>query len=145
MKKRKQEHSLTPGFTLVEIMVAVVILALGILAVSQMTVMGMKVNNVVNRRMYARVAMSRVYENLQNLPVTDPLLADDGDPADLNVIDSTADHSQTITDSVAMYTYQARWNVADTVPEPGVKTVRIHILWGPNNRNHIQTDLLKRM
>ncbi len=133
------------GFTLLEIIIAIIILSIGILAASQMTIMGMRVNTIVNNRMYARVVMARLFDSLTALPVTANAFFDtDGSP-NLNIFDSTADHSMIIDNNVAGYRYTARWNVADTVPEPGIKTVRIHILWGTNNQNRISTDLLKRM
>ncbi|MEE8596733.1 MAG: prepilin-type N-terminal cleavage/methylation domain-containing protein [bacterium] len=134
------------GFTLVEILVSITILSIGILAVSQMTVMGLRVNTVVNQRMYARVVMSRVFEDLHNLPSNDAWLFDTDGTNNLDDIDtSNADHYQTITDTTAMYSYLSIWNVADNIPETNIKTVRIHILWGPNNKNRISTDLIKRM
>jgi prepilin-type N-terminal cleavage/methylation domain-containing protein len=134
------------GFSLIEILVAVIILAVGILAVSQMTIMGMRVNTVNNERMYARVVMSQLFEELNNLPPEDPLVDDwDNDPSDLDDIDSTADFTQTIADSLARYNFEARWNVADNVPEVDLKTIRIHILWGPNDAKKISTDLIKPM
>ena len=138
--------STSKGFTLVEILVSVTILSIGILAVSQMTVMGLRVNTVVNQRMYARVVMSRVFEELHNLPSNDAWLSDDADTTDLDDIDTAnADYYQTITDTTAMYNYLSIWNVADNTPEPNIKTVRIHILWGQNNKNRISSDLIKRM
>lgn len=138
--------STSKGFTLVEILVSVTILSIGILAVSQMTVMGLRVNTVVNQRMYARVVMSRVFEDLHNLPSNDAWLSDDADTTDLDDIDTAnADYYQTITDTTAMYSYLSIWNVADNIPEPNIKTVRIHILWGQNNKNRISSDLIKRM
>lgn len=134
------------GFTLVEILVSITILSIGILAVSQMTVMGLRVNTVVNQRMYARVVMSRVFEDLHNLPSNDAWLFDTDGTNNLDDIDtSNADHYQTITDTTAMYSYLSIWNVADNIPETDIKTVRIHIMWGPNNKNTISTDLIKRM
>jgi prepilin-type N-terminal cleavage/methylation domain-containing protein len=135
------------GFTLVEILVAVVILAIGILAVSQMTMMGMRVNTVVNQRMYARVVLARQFEWLQNLPDADSLLTDyDADPMDLSVIDSaSADFVEVVVDTTARYRYLTLWNVADDVPEPGLKTVRVHVVWGPANQHHISSDLIKRL
>lgn len=135
------------GFTLVEILVAVIILAVGILAVSQMTVMGMRVNTVVNQRMYARVVLAQQFEWLQNLPAADSLLTDyDADPTDLNVIDSaTADFVEVVVDTTARYRYLTLWNVANDVPELGLKTVRVHVLWGPANRHRISSDLIKRL
>lgn len=134
------------GFTLVEILVAVIILAVGILAVSQMTVMGMRVNTVVNQRMYARVVLARQFEWLQNLPSGDSLLTDDADPLDLDVMDSLdADFVEVVVDQTARYRYLTLWNVADDVPEAGLKTVRVHVLWGPVNQHHISSDLIKRL
>jgi len=134
------------GFTLVEILVSITILSIGILAVSQMTVMGLRVNTVVNQQMYARVVMSRVFEDLHNLPSNDAWLFDTDGTNNLDDIDtSNADHYKTFTDTTAMYSYLSIWNVADNIPETDIKTVRIHILWGPNNKNTISTDLIKRM
>lgn len=134
------------GFTLVEILVSITILSIGILAVSQMTVMGLRVNTVVNQRMYARVVMSRVFEDLHNLPSNDAWLFDTDGTNNLDDIDtSNADHYKTFTDTTAMYSYLSIWNVADNIPETDIKTVRIHIMWGPNNKNTISTDLIKRM
>ena len=134
------------GFTLVEILVSITILSIGILAVSQMTVMGLRVNTVVNQRMYARVVMARKFEYLHNLPSNDAWLFDTDGTNNLDDIDTAnADHYETFTDTTAMYSYLTIWNVADNIPETDIKTVRIHILWGPNNKNTISTDLIKRM
>ena len=134
------------GFTLVEILVAISILSIGILALSQMTVMGFRVNTVVNQRMYNRVAMSQVFENLNNLPNNDPLFYDDGDSLDLDDVDSTtADHYQIVEDNVAHWRCLAIWNVANNTPEPAFKTIRIHMISGLNNKNFISSDLIKRM
>jgi type IV pilus assembly protein PilV len=135
------------GFTLVEILVAMTILAIGILAVSQMTMMGMRVNTVINQRMYARVVLARQFEWLQNLPDADSLLTDyDADPTDLSVIDSAAaDFVEVVIDTVARYRYLTVWNVADDVPELGLKTVRVHVVWGSANQHYISSDLIKRL
>jgi prepilin-type N-terminal cleavage/methylation domain-containing protein len=55
------------GFTLVEVLVAVVILAIGILAVSQMTVMGMRTTVVIRDYQQAREAVAMGLEALISL------------------------------------------------------------------------------
>jgi Fe-S cluster assembly scaffold protein SufB len=112
-----------------------------------MTVMGMRVNTVVNQRMYARVVLARQFEWLQNLPDADSLLTDyDTDSTDLDEIDSAdADFVEVVVDTTARYRYLTLWNVANNLPESGVKTVRIHVLWGPVNRHRISSDLIKRL
>lgn len=133
------------GFTLVEILVAITVLTLGILTISQLTLIGLRATNVNKQRMYARIAMTRIFENLHNRPSMDSLLIDDGDPTDLDDTGATADYASVIEDATANYRYLARWNIADNTPEPNLKTVRIHILWGHDNRHHITSDLIKRM
>lgn len=140
------------GFTLVEILVAVIILSVGILAVSQMTVMGIRVNTVVNQRMYARVVMAQVFENLNNLPSNHTWVSDvNGDP-NLNLgvfpppVDSFgSDHFARVSDPNALYSYLTMWNVADNIPEPNMKTIRIWVIWGPALDTRISTDLIKSM
>lgn len=133
------------GFTLVEVLVSVMILSVGILGVSQMTVMGIKVNTVVNQRMYARVVMATVFENLNNLPSTHAWLAETNGNQDLDLTDSTtADHFQRVSNPNVPYNYMTVWNVADTIPELGMKTIRIWVMWGPGFKGKISTDLIKR-
>ncbi len=139
-----RSHQRSHGFTLVEILVAVVILSIGILAVSQMTVMGMKVTTVTNQKIYGRAVMVQVFEDLNNLPSTAPELTDPDGPGDLDD-DSLGDHSKTMKDPSGQRVYNVVWNVADNTPEPLIKTVRIHILWGLREQKKITTDLMKRM
>jgi prepilin-type N-terminal cleavage/methylation domain-containing protein len=133
------------GFSLIEILVALSILTIGILVVSQMVTTGIQISAEEHQRMYARVVMSRIFEFLRDLPQSDAFLQDDGDPDDLNDTSSSADFSITYTDSTANYSYLLRWNIADNIPETSIKTVRIHILWGPTYNKKITTDLMKAM
>lgn len=134
----------TPGFTLIEILVSIIILSVGILAVSQMTIMGMRVTTVTNQRMYGRTVMAQVFEDLNNLPSNAPELQDPDGPGDLDD-DSLGDHSKTIKDPTGQRSYNVVWNVANNTPEPAFKTVRIHVLWGAKENWKITSDLLKRM
>lgn len=137
----------SPGFTLVEVLVAISILSIGILAVSQMTVMGIRVNTVVNQRMYARVVMAKVFENLNTLPSTHAWLFDTDGTQDLTYKPDSLqnDHYTRITDANAPYSYMTWWRVADNVPETGMKTIRIWVVWGQIMNHKISTDLIKRM
>jgi len=131
----------------VEVLVAISILTIGILAVSQMTVMGMKVNTTVNQRMYARVVMANVFENLNTLPSNHAWLDDtDGTPDLTRPADSSgADHFWRVTDPNAPYSYMTWWRVAENTPETGMKTIRIWVVWGQTMNHTISTDLIKRM
>ncbi len=145
MKFFRRTHFSSPhaqGFTLVEILVSVIILSIGILAVSQMTVMGMRVNTKVNKKMHARAVLAQVFEDLNNLPPNAPELHDPDGNGDLD--DTLADHTKTMTDPSSKYIYQVSWNVGDNYPEADIKTVRIFVRWLPD-KGQLKTDLYKRM
>ncbi|MEO0205561.1 MAG: prepilin-type N-terminal cleavage/methylation domain-containing protein, partial [candidate division WOR-3 bacterium] len=133
------------GFTLVEVLVAIIILSVGILAVSQMTVMGTQVTRVVNQKMYARAVLARYYEILNNLPNSDPWVQNwDGDNADLDVIDTTADFQE--NHQMGGVTYRVCWNAVNDVGNPvddRIETfIRLWVLWN-NDRGRIHTDIIK--
>jgi prepilin-type N-terminal cleavage/methylation domain-containing protein len=132
------------GFSLVEILVALSILTVGILVVSQMVVTGIQINAAEQQRMYARVVMARMFDYLTSLPYDHAFLADDGDQVDLDDI-ADPDFTYTYTDSVANFSYLIKWNVANNTPEQGIKTVRVHTLWGPSYKKKLTTDLMKLM
>lgn len=142
-KTRQTVFSNHRGFTLVEVLVAIVILAVGVLAVSQLTVMGSRTSTLMNRRMYARDILNQYYEEFTGLPTNDSLLA----------YLSSADLDDTIAPDYYRYEntaggrFQVIWNIADsmitTTPDSRFKTVRIHVLW-PQARRSIKSDVLKR-
>jgi prepilin-type N-terminal cleavage/methylation domain-containing protein len=131
------------GFTLVEVLVAMIILAVGILAVSQLTVMGSRTSTLMNRRMYARDILNQYYEEFTGLPTND---------SDLVYLTS-ADLDDTIAPDYDVFEdtpggrYRVIWNIADSMitntPDSRFKTVRIHVLW-PQTRRSVSSDVLKR-
>lgn len=132
--------SVPGGFTLVEILVAVMILAIGILAVSQMTVMGMRTDRVISKQMYGRTTLSRHFERLQGLPVGHAELSYVGSAGLDDTV--TADHQVTEVTSGGGYT--VFWNIADNVPDARFKTVRVIVTW-PRCTTPLVSDFVKRI
>jgi prepilin-type N-terminal cleavage/methylation domain-containing protein len=143
LKNRDENCSPNRGFTLVEVLVAIMILAIGVLAVSQLTVMGSRTSTIMNRRMYARDVLNRYYENFMGLPARDSLFTyltsanlDDTIAPDYDVFENTPGGR-----------YRVIWNIADSmisaVPDDRFKTVRIHVMW-PQTQRPLVTDLIKR-
>jgi prepilin-type N-terminal cleavage/methylation domain-containing protein len=144
MSIRKKKPSLAaPGFTLVEVLVSMVILALGILTVSQMTVLGMKATNVINTNKESRETLAKGMEILKMLNQNDPLLA--GTCAYGAIDDTTSAYVSDTTDIVGRLLYpmqfEIRWNVAGDYPQTGLKTIRMFIL--KNSKRMLVADFVR--
>jgi len=135
------------GFTLVEILVAVMILAVGILAVSQLTITGMRSHSVTRLKVYARTTMDTFFETLNGLPANHPYLVNP-DPAALDLADTiNPDHTTTIQDqSTDNIAYEIYWNIVDntagTTPDIRFRTIRIYVRWA---RSRIWSDFILPM
>lgn len=127
------------GFSLVETLIAIVVLSVGLLAVSLLQIGAMKGNsNAIGRTMGVSLAQSYM-DDLKSRSLDDSLLVDNGDNGDnLNdgqasggsaPVPASADHSagQITADDGRAYT--VFWNVADDVPVNGSKTVRVFVYW----------------
>jgi len=134
------------GFTLVEILVAVMLLSIGILAVSQMTIMSQRSNQVIREYMEAREVLARGIEVLKIMPITDPNLDQTCGAWGLDSI-SLAYHADTnnvvgkTIGSMKDY-YDVYWNVADNMPNTDQKTIRMIVL-NHNGRFLMNADYVR--
>ncbi len=72
----------TRGFTLIEVMFAVVILAVGLLALMAMQIVSIKANAFSSEMTYSTMLAQQQLETLENLPFDDPDLTGATPPAD---------------------------------------------------------------
>lgn len=117
------------GFTLVEILVAIVILAVGILTVSQMTVLGMKTTAVVKQHMEAREVLAKGLEAIKLLYINDPLLTDNcgGNPLFLDSITGAyqASPANIVGQTINNTAFDVYWNVVADFPQSNLRTIRM--------------------
>jgi type IV pilus modification protein PilV len=118
------------GFTLLEVMIALFILAFGLLAIATMQATAIKANSrAMGLTEAANLAQDRM-EKLINLAYTDNDLTDtDGDgQGGLDHTGAGADHTiaWTATNGVV---YTVYWNVAADEPIRNVKTIRMIVRW----------------
>jgi len=149
---KKYLHSQS-GFSLVEAMIAMVILAVGLLAVGLMQISAMKGNtNALSRGDGVSFAQS-VMDTLRSIPMDSALLVDNGGTnlddgiAAGNVAPNpgNADHSGTElfganpTAGLNGMNYTIFWNVDDDIPVSGAKSVRVFVYWNDNKfgRNRV--------
>lgn len=132
------------GFTLVEILVAVIILAVGILTVSQMTVLGLKTTTVVKQQRESKEILAKGFEVLKLLNTDDPLLV--ANCPDSTWLDSLTGAYQALPANIVGQTigqtpYSIYWNVVDSFPQANLKTIRMFLL--KNNNRMITADYVK--
>ena len=132
------------GFSLIEAMIAMVILSVGLLAVGLMQIGAMKANtNAISRTDGVAMAQS-VLDTLRTLPVDDPLLSGSGDlgagmPAGNNLpTDDEIDDADHSGDEIFMSNrvfgvngqkYTIFWNVIENSPVADTRTVRVFVYW----------------
>jgi len=108
------------GFTIVEVVIAISILAVGLLGVAAMQTSAVQVNSAAGR-MTSRMnwAQDRM-EELKALSFSDPWLEAAGNPPGADSAGNS--HEQTTSDG-----YTVRWDVADNTPVPNTKRIVVTV------------------
>jgi type IV pilus assembly protein PilV len=107
------------GFTLIEVLVAIVMLSLGLLGLGRMHIAAIQVNTIASRLTQGTTLAQDRAEQLMALPYEDPRLAD------TTGLGSFTSH----TDPNPPQGYTIRWEVDTDVPSPGLKTINIFVAW----------------
>lgn len=118
MNIEKHKHGINKkqsGFTLIEVMIALVILAAGLLALATMQIVSIRSNAFSSEMTYSTMLAQQRLEILKNLPFNDGALAD-------------GDHAlpqQIIGDKGIAYSVS--WVVEDTATD--MKTIDLTVQW----------------
>ena len=124
------------GFSLIEILIAITVFAIGILAVGKMQIAAIKGNSFANDLTKATTLAQDRMEKLIGLPYeidptvnTDPL--DDTNPpngpAGLDDTNATADHND--PNNPVDDRYNIFWNIATDHPINNTKEIRVIVRW----------------
>lgn len=111
------------GFTLIEVLIAITLLAVGILAAATMQISALGGNDMAMRTTEATTIASDWAERLIALPYDDPLLVDTNNNGTAG-LDDTAnpDHTEVLDNQ-----FTVLWNVAYNQPIADCKTIRIMV------------------
>lgn len=121
MKHKKRQKSLLGenGFTLIEVMIAILILAVGMMAMALLQVTAIRGGSFANQMTQASIYGQDKIEELKNTTYA-----------------SIANGSDTITSGNGV-TYARTWTVTTDSPYTGSKTINLTISWtGPQAQNH---------
>ena len=154
------------GFTLLELMIAMIVLAIGILGLIGLQVAAISGNSSANQMTTALTLAQDEIEQLKSLELTNEALKDNntGNNGSLASIPTSASSSyfdRTNADNptpnnianpiderggtTGLTRYYRFWNVADDTPTLGAKTVVVFVCWGavtngiPRHRVTVQT------
>ena len=109
------------GFTLIEVLIAITIFAVGLLAVAAMQISAINVNSTAGQ-ITTRITWAQdKLEELMALPYSDPWIEDLGDPPSGMDSDGNA-HQETTSDD-----YIISWTVTDDTPISGTKLITVAV------------------
>ena len=140
-KPKKKNARNERGFTLVELMVAIVVFSIGLLALSSMQVGAIKCNSTANGITEGATWAESQVERLIVLAYDDPELTDtdgdgtnqdadnDGDDDDGGNFGLDDDDTATADNFVTQEDYTVFWNVAENVIINDTKAVNIIVTW----------------
>ena len=111
---RKNKMNAQSGFTLIEVMIAVVILATGILALATMQIVSIRSNAFSSEMTYATMLAQSQFEEFRNMDY-------DSVVTDTDVIPASE------TSKGIPYTVQ--WEVHDDDPTTDMKTIELNVRW----------------
>jgi len=117
---RRESRGNDRGYTLIEILIAVTIFSIGILAVAGMQVTAMSANYRASRSTSLIVNAQTKLEELIALPYDDPWLETAGNFPGTDTHGNT--HQETTSEG-----YTIRWQVVDDDPVPNAKRVTVTV------------------
>jgi type IV pilus modification protein PilV len=134
------------GFTLIEVLVAIVILTFGLLAVGTMQISAIRGNFMGGNTSIALSLASEKMEDLLNKDFNHAELVDSVSGNNTTLSSTTSvDHQENISEEGAVGAsgfYRRIWNIADQ-PPPATKAITVTVTW-ENNRHRVSIASIKR-
>ncbi|MGB9824340.1 MAG: type IV pilus modification PilV family protein [Candidatus Hydrothermia bacterium] len=112
------------GFSLIELLVALSILAIGLLGIIPLAITTIRLNTYQNQMLNAKYLAERQAEFLRSITFTAPELANDNDNNDLY---DTANPDHILATTIEGITYNVMWNIVDD--SAGTRTINIIVQW----------------
>jgi type IV pilus assembly protein PilV len=134
------------GFTLLEILIALLTLTVGLLAVGTIQISSIRGNATSGNASAALTFASDKMEDLMNRGMTDSLLVDQTSANNGNLSSiTTVDFQERLNDMgqvTAGGFYRRIWNIADNTPVATLKTITVIVTW-ENNKHRVALSCVK--
>jgi type IV pilus assembly protein PilV len=137
------------GFTVIEVMIAITILAIGLLGIASMQMNAIRGNSLSDCITCALALAEDKMEELMGINYADPALEDSiyENNGDLTEIASgQVDKEETLIDKTGKPNagrFRRVWNIAEDTPIEGNKTVTVIVLWD-NDKHRVSLTSVKR-
>jgi type IV pilus modification protein PilV len=104
------------GFTILEVMIALIVLSIGLLGLAALQLVAVKGNSFSSEMTYATMLAQQQAETLKSLPFSDANLDPNNNP-------------HTTVGSSKGVQYTVTWNVTDNTPDTNMKMVNLTVQW----------------
>jgi len=147
--KNSLKETCQNGFTVIEVMIAVTILAIGLLGIASMQMNAIRSNSLSDNITCALTLAEDKMEELMGLDYSDPALEDivfkNNDDL-TNITKGWVDKQEPLIDEAGKLDaghFRRVWNIADDTPIDSNKTVTVIVLWN-NDKHHVSLTSVKR-
>lgn len=137
------------GFTVIEVMIAITILAIGLLGIASMQMNAIRGNSLSDNITCALALAEDKMEELMGLDYSDPALEDSVYENNDNLIEvakGQVDKQEALIDETGKLNaghFRRVWNIADDTPIDDNKTVTVIVLWD-KERHQVSLTSVKR-
>jgi len=133
--KDRKNHNTVKGFTLIELMIAMAVMAFGVLGYTFLQSRSLQ-NRVFSREMNRATIIAQDFtEQIMALPYNHPLLADVDDGSDAPTVHPpsgegvTMDSTQWLLTTDGNFRYYTRWEVTAGLPNTDIKMIELFTAW----------------
>ena len=120
------------GFTLIEIMITITVLAIGILGVAKMQLSAVNGNSYASGLTEATAFAQNKMEELVSLAYDDADLNDDDGDGISGIDDTTSSDGFQQGNGATNIQYDIFWNIAVDEPAVNAKHIRVYVQWQQN-------------